>query len=86
MSRLRYILLLLRFIQTSLVLSSNRRFNIILYTVVCIMLYWISFSSMVKRLDTRAVSTAGMRDLVQFKGYLYLKEYDNYNNNNDYCA
>lgn len=38
------------------------------------MLYWIYFSSMVKRLDTRAVSTAGMRDLVQFKGYLYPKD------------
>lgn len=37
------------------------------------MLYWVYFSSMVRHLDTRAVSTAGMRDLVQFKGYLYPK-------------
>lgn len=40
------------------------------------MLYWIYFSSMVKHLDTKAVSTAGMRDLVRSKGYLYPKEYN----------
>lgn len=45
----------------------------ILTLYYCIMLFWISFSSMVRHLDTRAVSTAGMRDLVQFKGYLYPK-------------